>query len=229
MKLYCVINDHHISRDIWEGLENFSDEWKLIRIRKYKRREDYENALIADALARYALLEATGVRLQKKPFLYNEYGKPYVETSDTFRFNVSHSGRLIVCGTDKKDIGVDVQLMENIELPDIARRFFAPQEYHMLCNAEESARKALFYDLWTLKESYIKALGKGLSIKLDSFAFVEIGDSIRYETKLLHEPCFFKQYPVDDLYKLSVCSFTGHFATEVTPLKVEDIYETFRK
>ncbi len=226
MKIYCINNNQNISREILAGLESLTDEQKLVRIKKYRRQEDYENALLADALARFAVLENTGERYIRRPFLFNEYGKPGVPDDMTLQFNVSHSGQQVACAAGDKAIGIDVQLMEKMDLPDIARRFFAPEEFRMLTEADDNEKKELFYDLWTLKESYIKALGKGLSIKLDAFCIIKTQTSIRYETQLQHEPCYFKQYSVDDQYKLSVCSFSDDFPAEVTYITAAQLYQS---
>jgi 4'-phosphopantetheinyl transferase len=69
-------------------------------------------------------------------------------------------------------IGVDVQIFGSCsdEL-DLAERFFAGAEAHLVATASELHRPRVFAQLWTLKEAYIKATGLGLSASLDSFAF----------------------------------------------------------
>jgi len=53
----------------------------------------------------------------------------------------------------------------------IADRFFSKQESEVLGQTMEERKKSVFFDFWTLKESYIKAKGRGLSIPLDKFSF----------------------------------------------------------
>ena len=59
--------------------------------------------------------------------------------------------------------------MEAINM-DIAKRYFHITEFNALLDCDPSVRLSRFFDLWTLKESYIKAVGKGLHLPLDSFA-----------------------------------------------------------
>ncbi len=66
-------------------------------------------------------------------------------------------------------VGVDIEKIRPIDFA-IAERFFTASEYRLLMDTAEQERLQLFYTLWTLKESYIKFVGKGLSIPLDSFA-----------------------------------------------------------
>jgi 4'-phosphopantetheinyl transferase len=67
-------------------------------------------------------------------------------------------------------IGVDVEHHRPIaDLAQIAQRFFSREEVGDLMRVPEPARSAAFYDCWSRKEAFIKALGGGLSIPLDSF------------------------------------------------------------
>jgi phosphopantetheinyl transferase len=71
---------------------------------------------------------------------------------------------------DRREIGVDVEFvrpMSNLE--DIAASVYTPGELASLLQAQGEARERLFFRYWTRKESYIKAIGKGLSIPLNSF------------------------------------------------------------
>jgi 4'-phosphopantetheinyl transferase len=225
MKIYCINKNRDISREMMRDLESLVDDHKLVRMKKYKQQESYENALLGDMLARFAVLKGTGIRYIKRPFLLNDYGKPGLPPDMSLQFNISHSANRIVCASGQAPLGIDVQLVGEINPSDIAERFFAPEEFRLLQEADDDARMELFYDLWTLKESYIKALGKGLSIRLDFFSILKTGSGIRYETQLQHEPCYFRQYPMDPHYKLSVCSFSDCFPAELAYVEVEHLYQ----
>ncbi|WP_082867275.1 4'-phosphopantetheinyl transferase superfamily protein [Paenibacillus macquariensis] len=62
----------------------------------------------------------------------------------------------------------------------------------------ENDKLDYFYDLWTLKESYVKNIGHGLSIPLDLISFLFNENNIRYENRYSHEIRYFKQYHVDN-------------------------------
>lgn len=223
MKIYCINTKLSIPEEISNCLISLIDDSKLAKIKRHRNKRDYENALVADILLRYAILENTKMKYIKKPFLVNEYGKPYLPTNFNLQFNVSHSGEWVVCAVDERAVGIDVELMQETYMLEIAHRFFTTMEYDMLSNADKSIREELFYDIWTLKESYIKALGKGLSIKLDSFSIIIADNTISYETQIQHEQCYFKQYYIDDSYKLSVCSFGDSFPPDVIFPDIKDV------
>jgi 4'-phosphopantetheinyl transferase len=68
-------------------------------------------------------------------------------------------------------IGIDVELVRPFDQYDLlARRFFAPDEYRAFCSVPEPARLSGFFQYWTRKEAVLKALGTGMSTRLDSFA-----------------------------------------------------------
>ncbi len=100
-----------------------------------------------------------------KPFAHSEKGKAHfhLSTSDTAGMIVWAFSRDSVLGCDVEFMGKDQE--------DIAKRHFAPAEvtgYQGLTGLEKKHR---FYEIWTMKESVIKADGRGLAIPLDSFYF----------------------------------------------------------
>jgi len=111
-------------------------------------------------------------------FIKNAYGKPeLVEHPIPLRFNLSHSGDVIICAVVlNHDIGSDVeQIQPGMDVTELARDFFSLTEYRQLLAVSSlTERHKRFFDYWTLKESYIKARGLGLELSLDQFSF-EIG------------------------------------------------------
>jgi 4'-phosphopantetheinyl transferase len=133
--------------------------------------------LITRAMIRTLLARYTGIPAKDLVFQKNEYGRPELipeQRKLPIHFNLSHTDGLIACGVVlKREIGVDVEdITRGGDLVKIADRFFSPMEVHDLNTVEESRQEARFFDYWTLKESYIKARGMGLSIPLDQFGFI---------------------------------------------------------
>lgn len=96
-------------------------------------------------------------------------GKPYLSDGE-LHFNLSHSGKLALIGVAQTELGVDVEKVRHLEsLTPIAQRHFSNTEFAKLDQYEGDARELAFYRCWTRKEAYIKALGEGLSMALDSF------------------------------------------------------------
>ena len=113
-------------------------------------------------------------------FAAETYGKPFVTEPEEAKrpFNVAHTDGLVMCGIGDKNhqmIGVDVERLDRRTDPEIADRYFSKPEIRYL-NAHRcaDARRNAFLRIWTLKESFIKAIGTGLQTPLADFAFEEI-------------------------------------------------------
>jgi len=89
------------------------------------------------------------------------------------RFNLSHTSGLVACALSKDDaIGVDVEWQQRTgKLDAIAEKKFSSPELAFYKSASAEDRRRIFFAFWTLKEAYIKAIGKGLREPLDGFAF----------------------------------------------------------
>jgi 4'-phosphopantetheinyl transferase len=131
--------------------------------------------LISRVLVRSVLSHYTGDDLRTWTFARNAYGKPSIATPARLpiEFNLSHTRGLVCCAvTMGSPVGVDAE--ELADLPDrfdLAKRFFAPAEVALLERFPATERRHVFIRIWTLKEAFIKALGMGLSLPLDGFAF----------------------------------------------------------
>ncbi|MGA4721900.1 4'-phosphopantetheinyl transferase family protein [Fictibacillus nanhaiensis] len=188
---------------------------KKKRINQFLKIEDAYRTLLADILVRTVICNKFGMKIHDIKFDLNKYGKPCLQNVKEFSFNLSHSGEWVVCATHHSDIGIDVEMIQPIDL-NIASQFFTKEEYNDLISKKDHQRLEYFYDLWTLKESYIKAIGNGLHIPLDSFTIRKnfSNNFILQNTNSEHS-WYFKQYELDLRYKLSVCSMSNSFPEQV--------------
>jgi 4'-phosphopantetheinyl transferase len=130
----------------------------------------------AFVLGRAALRVLLADYLKRSPaevvFVYGSQGKPALaDPTCPLRFNVSNSGNLAAFAfTVGCEIGLDVEQHRPIhDFEHIADRFFSPEETAELLELPIAERKSAFFNCWARKEAYIKAMGGGLSIPLDSF------------------------------------------------------------
>ena len=157
---------------------NFISYERRNRIMKIKSVIDKKRSLISELLMRKSANEILGLPAGKIKFSYNPYGKPYIDNIRRYKFNVSHSGDYVTILTGKKSLGIDIEQVKDIDM-SISRRFFTEEENcYIFSQKSKDMQVKAFYKVWTLKESYIKALGKGLNIPLNSFSF-EIKDTIK--------------------------------------------------
>lgn len=110
-------------------------------------------------------------------FEVEPHGKPFVVEPDTARrpFNIAHTDGLVLCGVgaaEHRFVGIDVEKLERRTDPELADRYFAaPEVAYLRQIADGSERREAFLKIWTLKESFIKAIGTGLHTPLADFAF----------------------------------------------------------
>ncbi|OBR68500.1 hypothetical protein A7K91_09890 [Paenibacillus oryzae] len=183
------------------------------RISRFRRWEDQWRSLAGDMLVRYVLKERYGLPDSAILFKRNADNKPELVGGEV-QFNVSHSGIWTVAAYHSELVGIDIEKVGIADM-ELARSMFAPAEYEALCRVSAERRNRFFYDIWTGKESYIKALGKGLSIPLDSFSVIEEADGIgagkcgsaiaEAESARLW---YLRSYHVADGYALSVCTLS---------------------
>ncbi len=126
-------------------------------------------------VARARLRSLLGEQLGRDPralvFAENAFGKPRLADHPSVHFSLSHSGdQAALAVSEQREIGVDIERVRPLDHLDLARRYFHPNEV-----AEIEAVMApdeqlqTFFRIWTLKEAIVKAIGKGLSIPLDTF------------------------------------------------------------
>ncbi|SCX59698.1 4'-phosphopantetheinyl transferase superfamily protein [Variovorax sp. EL159] len=129
-------------------------------------------ALVRSVLSRYAPVQPHAWRFATGPFGRPRIEAPTIEETHGLDFNLSHTDGLIVLALARNiELGVDVENIERNAALDVADHFFSPVEAEALRALSAALQTARFFDLWTLKESYIKARGMGLQIPLDSFSF----------------------------------------------------------
>ena len=137
--------------------------------------------------------------------VFGSNGKPAVKNCDDFHFNLSHSEEMVMCVADTVPVGCDVEKIQPIDL-DIARRFFYRSEYASIAaQPDDESRNFLFYRYWTLKESFMKVTGLGMSLPLDAFEIM-IGDDGISVRQNVSDACFeFKEYFRNDGYCYASC------------------------
>jgi len=176
------------------------------QLSRFIHMEDVYRSLFAESLARAVIINKLHMENRNIHFRSNTYGKPYLSGQSDFHFNISHSGSWVVMIWGEDAVGIDIEKVREIDI-GVAERFFSSDEYMDIMSKPKDEQREYFYELWTLKESYIKALGTGLSTPLDSFSIRIFEENI----KLTPAPdqCLFKQYEIDPKHKLSACTFTN--------------------
>ncbi len=226
-RLYIMKVPEQVEAERMERLLRLTSADKREKLKRLRRTEDQNRTLFADLLARCLIAEEFNLSNEKIAFAAGPFGKPFALGLDDLKFNLSHAGSWVACAIDRQEVGVDIEQIAPIEL-EIARRFFAPEECGWLLQAEPAERLNRFYELWTIKESFIKMTGCGLNTPLDSFRVCKEQESFAiYEGK--HKlSCRARSYEAEQGYKLAVCAAEGRLPDAPLLFSQEEIETRLR-
>lgn len=140
----------------------------------FRFERDRNRFVAAKAVLRTILGTCLGENPRRIAFLRGRYGKPVLPEEfggGRVRFNMSHShGAALVAVALGREVGVDLESVRPLDNPDdLSESAFSPAERDAIRSLPEGARLRAFFDCWTRKEAFIKAVGAGLSFPLKGF------------------------------------------------------------
>lgn len=227
MDIY-VVKISEISEEILNYLYILIDSEKKNIIKKYFNKRDKIRTLIGEILIRTIIIQELKINNNNIKFSRNQYGKPYLENYPEFNFNISHSGEYVLCVWDNKFIGIDIEEIKPIECDKIAKNFFTKKEIAYILNQDVEIQLNKFYEIWTLKESYIKCCGQGMSIPLNSFSIeVDQYKHIKVFSNNEYGEHTFKLLDVDLGYKASICSLNKEISNNITRLEQNTLIDKY--
>ena len=159
--------------------------------------DDRKRSLAAGIIIKHILNENG---LSENSLSYSKNGKPL---ADGLFFNVSHSGNYVVGVVSDCEVGCDIEKVSSAPMK-VAQHYFSPAESEYI-NSEPDKDRA-FFTIWTLKESYMKMTGQGLSLALDSFEILKTVNGFTLG-KAPERQCFFRTLEFDG-YIFSVSNET---------------------
>jgi 4'-phosphopantetheinyl transferase len=147
--------------------------WQAFRFERDRREYLATRALVRAALSHYRAIPPQAWR-----FSCNEFGKPSTDPACGLEFNLANAHNLVVCLiAEGSAVGVDVEPYDHKEqIAELAPNVFSARELAQLDALNGVGKLDRGLSLWTLKESYIKARGMGLSLPLQKFSFL-FGDA----------------------------------------------------
>lgn len=145
-----------------------------------------------------------------------KYEKPYISDNKNIYFNLSHSGKMVLCAISDRELGVDIEINDPTIDLNIAKHYFYNSEYENIMNSKNSPDE--FFRYWVLKESYMKYTGLGMNLKLDSFEII-IEDEIKLKDD--SENLKFNLFEIKD-YKIGIASHYN--VSELIEVNVNELY-----
>jgi 4'-phosphopantetheinyl transferase len=147
---------------------------EIERVERFHFERDRRSFTVGRGILRYLLSGYTSAEPQQLHFEYTSTGKPFLSGRNgqsDLNFNLSHSGEFVLYAFSLgRQIGIDIEYIRPLEgLEQVAESNFSAGEYKELRTMSGEVRLQAFFNCWTRKEAFIKALGDGLSFPLQEF------------------------------------------------------------
>ena len=204
---------------VLEQYAQFLSPEEAKRHERFTFSRDKQQFLVTRALVRWVLAQYLGLDDPGSlEFGASRNGKPELLIETTLQFNLTHTRGLIALAVMQVEpVGIDVEyLSRQADIVNLAERYFARKEAEDLLALPVAQWNERFYDLWTLKEAYLKACGTGLRTPLSEFCFSFSGETleISFSDLLGGDAAAWKfwQLDIDKAFRLSLAvnDMKGH-------------------
>lgn len=170
LKMYDIILYSIKWRDFESDIKSFysilSDQEKTYTERFFKY-DDKMRSIAARVIVKILLSKLLNILPENININKTEFGKPYVNNNKGINFSISHSGEYVSVAFSTRNIGIDIEkISDSCDYLNIAKNFFTKNESNII-TAEGNIN--LFYQYWTAKEAFVKAIGEGLYRDLSTF------------------------------------------------------------
>lgn len=154
-----------------DGLRHLLSADERQRADRFAHLRDRERWTVARAGLRRILAAYLRVGPRLLRFEIGPYGKPHLAPDSGLCFNLSHSGAVALVAVARgRDLGVDVErIAPETDLEQIAPLVFSAGELAEWTGLPQEQRRQGFFDAWSRKEAFIKAVGQGVSFGLQRF------------------------------------------------------------
>ena len=186
---------------------------ELNKIHFFKFPKIQNNYIISQGILRHLLSYYLNIAPEKIQLGRHRKGKPLSLDESSLFFNMSNSGNLCVYAFSRdNEIGIDLECIRDLpDLDQLINKNFTENE-RLFINKNKKERLKRFFLFWTIKESYLKAVGEGMRLTPDNLEFVIENNTIKLiSIKGIFEPedWNFKNIHFSDKY-LSTLTFKGN-------------------
>lgn len=248
-----MIHTYYINVTQFEDERLFREKFNLLsscrqqKIAQLKQEKDKRRSLGAGLALDYALRRyGQGLRERDMEYVFGEWGKPSLRDYPEICFSLSHSGDYAMCSIGESPVGNDIECIRAGRLK-VAERFFTERERAFLYShpdlraeggKERKREKSLARDMqgrndeettqrmfriWTMKESFLKATGVGMTLPLKDFSVIvdEKRDMVRVEHRFDDVVYHMKEYGEIPGYRAAVCCRAGsEMADRMEPAEI---------
>jgi len=217
---------------IWSVSLNISDkeyfgyteklsEKEFAKVAFFKTRKAKASFVASHGALRIILSNYLGVQSKLLRIGHQIKGKPYSKDDKGLHFNMSNSGILAVIAFSRdSEVGIDIELIRPLhDLDELIIKNFSPKEAKFICT-KSNERLSRFFRFWTIKESYLKAIGEGMRLRPDQIEF-------NFENDLIKSPAIRGVFEEDD-WNLKEFSPSSHYVGTVAFREVNTKIRQFK-
>lgn len=167
MKIICKKLDYNYIKENEQELLKKVDSDRRAKVERISAEKERYRCLGAGLLLADIIEKELGIHSNNIMLSYGDNGKPSLVGYKDFYYNLSHSGDMVVIAYGNVPVGIDVEYLERRNRYNeavIKRCFTETEQEYAISNGDKG-----FFDIWTMKEAYLKLSGKGVSIPLNSF------------------------------------------------------------
>lgn len=188
-EIFLVELKSDIADSAFDTLFCFTGQAKQEQINRMKMKPDKDLTLTGYWLAKLAIQKVFGISMADIKFEVEESGKPYTAGYPDVHFNISHSGRTVICAVCDKPVGIDIQLMKDRNFDILAKRAFTEKEQKLFFSLPPDRRRDQFFRTWTAKESCIKCRGTGMKDLKKDIDETYVVSTYRYSNEYMISVC----------------------------------------
>ncbi|ROS20174.1 4'-phosphopantetheinyl transferase [Chryseobacterium nakagawai] len=197
---------------------------KKAKIQRFRKPIDAVRSLLGDLIIRTILCRHYGLTNDEIHYEYQEFGKPYLPHHPLLHFNISHSGDWVVGVVSTNIIGIDIEKITEVKENFVSLALCA-EEDRQLQSLHETDRHSFFFKLWTLKESYVKAIGTGLSEGLNTLEITMDNEDIIMKKNEKPIPAYFETMELQQGYQFSLCSLSENTYQDIQVFSLQEFIE----
>lgn len=171
-------------------------------VERLKNRKAAIMSLAAGLLLQEVIERECGISPDNLKIYTNKNGKPYIDRCYDFYFNISHSDNILVLAYGNREMGIDVEKLKEDDIA-VAKRCFTADEYDYIrqnpADETKTEQEYRFCRVWTMKEAYLKYMGTGISVPLNSFNVDPLNGGVKDEdVRIITE--------ITDNHMISICT-----------------------
>jgi 4'-phosphopantetheinyl transferase len=228
--VWTAAPDDHEIMSRFDRYQSLLTDEEARRAARFVHFKDTALFVLGRTLAKTMLSTYVAVDPHDWRFEIDSHGRPHLASrpnnAPDLRFNLTHTAGLVACAVSiGREVGVDVERIDRQLVHDVAERYFSAREVADLRALPVDEQESVFFDYWTLKESYIKARGLGLALPLGQFTFHRTpgrAPSISFDPELHDDPTtwqFAQFWPTSEHRMAVAVRRTG----EDLPIRVEAV------